>query len=127
MRAKVRKSVAERYMAELEGRDVTVPSGYVFKVRGMSKVDFAEILAGLPSMSGNTKDEVSESDRKRSEELERTVYTRFVDGLVDEESGEVEPVPFDKVLTTDMDVVLVSAMKRGKMVGPEADSARRAL
>lgn len=127
MRAKPKQGIAARYMAELEARDVTVPSGYVFKVRGMSKVEFAEILGGLATLAGRTKDEVSESERKRSEELERTVYDRFVDGILDPDSGEVEPVPFEKVLSTDMDVLLMSAMKRGKLDGQAADQARRAL
>jgi len=120
--------IAKRYKAESEARDLTVPSGFVFRVRGMTKVEFARVLGGLPLLVKASNDEdQAKADQERNAKLERDIYDEFVDGIVDPETGAAEKVAYDDVLAADLDPVLMSAMRRGGLTGAKADAIRGAL
>jgi len=123
------KSDLELYLAESEERDVVVPSGYCFVVAGLTKVEFAEILGGLPPMVKSEDDgETDKARQDRANELEQKVYERCVRGIRDRKSGVVHSaLPYARVLRNDMEPLIVSAMNRGGLGTAQADQVRRAL
>jgi len=126
-----KKSIREMYLAELEARDFTAHSGFVFRVRGVTNVAFAELLSGLPpavTKNGAASDEALSPEMvKRHKQYQKDMYDRFVDGVVDPETNEAELIPFEAVLQADLDPVLDFAMKRGGIGSAKAAEIARAL
>jgi hypothetical protein len=128
MQTAPRRSILEQYIAESDEREVLAPSGYVWLVSGMTKVDFAEMMGGLPPVSSsNGSDSVTKEDEERARKMETWVYEHKVRGVKDPETGEVAKPPADRVLMADWSPVIGASMNRAGLGSANAAEVRRAL
>lgn len=120
------------YEAGLEARDHTVPSGFVFRVRGINKAAWGEIQGSVPLLAFSGRENLTEEERKQNKErddrIQRKIYSDYVDGMVDPSSGTVFPAPsFDKLRFSDLDSIVVFAMNGGGLDTKKAEQIARSL
>jgi len=122
------KTILERYQSESEAREVTAPSGYVFVVRGATRIDFGEVLGAVPSLvHSNGKMADQKTIQARQEAIYRNTFEKYVDGIKDPETGDVVPVPYEMVLANDVPVICEFALARGGLGTDKAAQVGRSL
>jgi len=127
----VQKSDAQIYLEASQARDITVPSGLKFRVRGMTQAEYGEVMGSLPALvtgekngKPRTKDEQDKAERAAQD---RAIYERFVEGLVDRVTGEITKIPYEKLLLNDGVALGLAVMTVGGLDTPKADQIRRSL
>lgn len=126
----VEKSDAELYLEASAPRDITVDSGLVFRVRGITHLEHGEVLGQIPEMKHSSNGtQISDDEKKRLEReaQERVTYERFCDGLVDRKTGAVTKIPFERVFPLDFVDIANAIMNVGGLGGAKAAQIRRSL
>lgn len=93
-------NLRERYAKRFEPVDLTTEDGYIWRVRRMTSVSWGVIAGGFLTFAtahanGDGPPRILSADQQleQANEHRRLVYEHLVDGLVDEETGEVDHKP----------------------------------
>lgn len=119
-------SILEQYYQATE-RDVPAPSGIVYRVRGLSSVEYGSALKGLPALlsSGKGDGGTSISDVMG---MQRAVCSFGTIGftLPGGETSDVGP-DVGEWPAADIATVFLAIQEASGLAGPQSDSARGAL
>lgn len=119
----------DQYLALLEPHEVVAPSGFTFVVRCLTHVDHMRLFGQLPLLKtdGKSSDELDAIATQRGEEIQRQIYESNCDGLKDPETGDLQRIPYEKVLSSDVAAIANAILNRGGLGTARAEAVRRAL
>lgn len=119
-------SMVDQYKAATTA-DVEAPSGFRFRVRGLTMVQFGDLIGSIPNVFDvQGESAASSSGQKMNDEYNRKTIESCVLGIVDD-SGGVSTIGYDDLTAGDVTFLVEAVLIRSGVSGRKAEELRRAL